>query len=724
MATLTVTTAADLVNPGDGELSLREAVQQANRTAAADTIVFAPALEGQTLTLTQGQLTVGADLAIDGDRDGDGSGVTIDGNERSRVLAIDGGAEVALTDLGITGGYAGAEEDGGGILLGAGGGLTLTGCTVSGNRAGYSFYYVGNGGGIFASTGSRVTIEDSTLEGNEASGNGGGIGTGTGVILAVSDSRLLDNLGANGGAVALSEGGSLALARSEVAGNLGATYHGGSGGGLYVDRGSVVVTASTLSGNTGYYSGGAIEARESTLLLAQATICGNVASSRIFPGLGGAVRGINSTIELISSTVTGNFGEGGIDSAPNYSGVGGLALTYGTLSLANSIVAGNFGADADNVVTATDLDGRIGRSNGHNIFGSAVLGDVAGDLEGIDPALLFAAIDPLTGGGVLALNGGPTPTVALRDAMNNPALSGAEPMAAGETDQRGFARPHPHSSNPDVGAFELHQGAISTTPTARNDVLTGTAGSDALSGSAGADLLLGLRGGDRLGGDAGGDVLRGGLGDDVLDGGAGQDTASFRGAVAAVVASLRHGTSSGAHGADRLSGIENLEGGDGADRLMGDEQDNGLAGRYGDDRLLGLLGDDRLYGERGHDLLVGGAGRDTLTGGRGADVFDYDARIQSPWSADAGEADRITDFDHGADEIDLSTLDARSATLENEAFTFLAAADSPFTAAGQVRWYQKDGETFVEANTGGTLEAELQIRLTGLVTLSATDFVL
>ena len=41
MATLTVTTAADVVNAADGVLSLREAVVQANATGAPDTIVFA-----------------------------------------------------------------------------------------------------------------------------------------------------------------------------------------------------------------------------------------------------------------------------------------------------------------------------------------------------------------------------------------------------------------------------------------------------------------------------------------------------------------------------------------------------------------------------------------------------------------------------------------------------------------------------------------------------------
>lgn len=73
MATFTVTTVADVVNAGDGVLSLREAVAQANATAAADTIVFAPSLEGQTLTLTAGELTLAQDTTIDGDQNNDGT---------------------------------------------------------------------------------------------------------------------------------------------------------------------------------------------------------------------------------------------------------------------------------------------------------------------------------------------------------------------------------------------------------------------------------------------------------------------------------------------------------------------------------------------------------------------------------------------------------------------------------------------------------------------------
>jgi hypothetical protein len=61
----------------------------------------------------------------------------------------------------------------------------------------------------------------------------------------------------------------------------------------------------------------------------------------------------------------------------------------------------------------------------------------------------------VTGGGRLALNGGPTETVRLRDAADNPALDAASD--ADGFDQRGFVRPRPPGTQPDIGAFELNQ---------------------------------------------------------------------------------------------------------------------------------------------------------------------------------------------------------------------------------------------------------------------------
>lgn len=63
-----VTTTDDVVDSGDDFLSLREAVAQANGTAATDTIRFAAEIEGQTLTLTAGELVLREDVTIDGDQ--------------------------------------------------------------------------------------------------------------------------------------------------------------------------------------------------------------------------------------------------------------------------------------------------------------------------------------------------------------------------------------------------------------------------------------------------------------------------------------------------------------------------------------------------------------------------------------------------------------------------------------------------------------------------------
>ena len=66
-------------------------------------------------------------------------------------------------------------------------------------------------------------------------------------------------------------------------------------------------------------------------------------------------------------------------------------------------------------------------------------GNIAGDRENVAPGLIFAAIDPETGGGLLRADG----TVLLRNNVTNPALSGADPLAADASDQLGGARPSP-----------------------------------------------------------------------------------------------------------------------------------------------------------------------------------------------------------------------------------------------------------------------------------------
>ena len=131
MTTFTVTTAADVV-ANDGELSLREAVARPTPPRPPDTINFDAVLEGTTLLLTGGELTLSQDVTIDGDGNNDGSEVTLSAGNASRLLNIAGtGTDVSLRDLTLTEGRGPVHsEDGGAIFLG-GGSLAMTGCTIS-----------------------------------------------------------------------------------------------------------------------------------------------------------------------------------------------------------------------------------------------------------------------------------------------------------------------------------------------------------------------------------------------------------------------------------------------------------------------------------------------------------------------------------------------------------------------------------------------------------------
>src|SRR3712207_1527116 len=91
----------------------------------------------------------------------------------------------------------------------------------------------------------------------------------------------------------------------------------------------------------------------------------------------------------------------------------------------------------------SEIGGTLAFSNGHNVFGSVVWGIAPGDHQLVPADCLFAAIDPDTSGGRLGLNGGVIPTVALRDAPDNPALGGAARPLEGTSDARGVARPAP-----------------------------------------------------------------------------------------------------------------------------------------------------------------------------------------------------------------------------------------------------------------------------------------
>jgi hypothetical protein len=78
------------------------------------------------------------------------------------------------------------------------------------------------------------------------------------------------------------------------------------------------------------------------------------------------------------------------------------------------------------------------------------------------------------------------------------------------------------------------------------------------------------------------------------------------------------------------------------------------------------------------------------------------------------------------DKIALNPIDADgNATNGDTAFTFFGDASNPFTAAGQVSWFNNGPgtDTYILLNTNGDANAEGVIRVLGVHTVDASWFV-
>ena len=100
-----VNTAADGAVSGPGQLNLRQAVNLANVLTGADTITFDSTVfaTAQTITLAQGQITLSNRTGV-ATIAGPAGGVTVSGNNASRVFQVDGGVTASISGLTIAGG--------------------------------------------------------------------------------------------------------------------------------------------------------------------------------------------------------------------------------------------------------------------------------------------------------------------------------------------------------------------------------------------------------------------------------------------------------------------------------------------------------------------------------------------------------------------------------------------------------------------------------------------
>ncbi len=476
---LLVNTTAEGGGCPPGMLDLSGAIGLINITPGAATISFAPTIFAghQTITLSASQLelsnTTGTETII-----GPAAGVTVSGNNASRVFQVDAGVTASITGLTITDGNSGGGSGGGVLNYGT---LSLTNCTVSGNSASG-----GNGGGVANDTGAALSMMNCTVRDNTATYSSGGTGYGGGVYNEGIATLTHCTVSGNSASGAFDGGGGGGLANGKSFGDYNgsatttlyrcAISHNsasGSGGGV-VNYGATTLNDCTISGNSagseggGVRNGGAVFGDlplgfVSTATLINCTISGNTAGSGggvategdIFTLDGGPqLKGYAAT-NLSNCRVSGNSvtGSGGglftsflgtttatntavsRNSAASGGGLytGGFAYdgnNYGTTILSNCTVSGNSatgnGGGLDNytlgstALTGTSVSGNSAVAGG-GIFNQATL-HVASSTISNNQALGGAGGNGI-GGGILS-NGG---SVALSSStvMVNTAKGGA-----------------------------------------------------------------------------------------------------------------------------------------------------------------------------------------------------------------------------------------------------------------------------------------------------------
>lgn len=241
--------------------------------------------------------------------------------------------------------------------------------------------------------------------------------------------------------------------------------------------------------------------------------------------------------------------------------------------------------------------------------------------------------------------------------------------------------------------------------------INGNTGADTIYGSSGADRIAGGDGLDELFGEDGDDQFVFGQLDaaDVVHGGAGYDTLVGNVLISVVA----------------FDGIEAILGSDNSNygvKVFGTEAANTfdltnvtVTNVY----YFSLLGgDDTFIGSASGEYIFSGVGADTLSGGGGADKFAY-------WATQEAVGDVIVDFTIGEDKIDVSLIDAVpvGASGGDDRFTFIGAGG--FTnRQGQLRYDVVSDGVIVQGDTTGDGVADFNIKVLGVSSLAASDFVL
>jgi Ca2+-binding RTX toxin-like protein len=274
-----------------------------------------------------------------------------------------------------------------------------------------------------------------------------------------------------------------------------------------------------------------------------------------------------------------------------------------------------------------------------------------------------------------------------------------------------------------------------------NFIGMGTASANVMTGGSGNDYLWGGAGNDTLYGNAGDDVLDGGIGADTMYGGAGNDTYTVDDVNDKVIELPGEGTNDVVRATVSYTLSDNVEtlwldgnaaingtgnagnntitGNNAANILRGGGGNDILRGGGGNDTLYGGTGDDQLFGDAGNDILYGGGGKDLLDGGAGADIYHF---LPGDLGKTVATSATVVLGAGQGDKIDLSAIDANSATTTRDAFRFVGTAD--FTKkAGELRVQASGSDWTVSADTNGDGVADMVLTVKSTSGILANDFV-
>ena len=345
-------TVANTDNNGIGSLS--QAITDANASAGADTIEFAPGVTGMinlindlpditdsltirgpgsdALTIAGNTLYHAFTIATAGSGGVTISGLTVDGSDTRNTGESSGGAiavtdtAITLDDVTLTNNQAkptSAQAFGGGLGVNnepGTGDVVITNSVMTNNvvvgtpGGGPDGEPIGGGGAWI--TADNITVTNSTFSENQAN-------VGAGIFALARESLTLTSLNVSnnnateigGGLVA--GGSNVAISDSVVSGNqapegiVGGAYVASIGG---QNAGAVSVTNTRISDNTSALVGGAF--------------------------IAGFMEDFNTSLDRV--TVTGNVATDPPDPSSLYSGVGGLLL-FGSAEISNSTISNNTG---------------------------------------------------------------------------------------------------------------------------------------------------------------------------------------------------------------------------------------------------------------------------------------------------------------------------------------------------------------------------------------------